>query len=239
MPRPLADKVALVTGGSRGIGAAICRRLAADGARVIVHYANSRDKAEAVARDVGGTAVAADLRQPDGGQTLAEAVDRPVDLLVNNAGVFEAAPVTEATDAQFEDVLNVNVRAVFYLTRALARTMPDGGRIVTIGSVGGKAALFSGNALYSMSKFAVRGLSRGFARDLAARQITSNVVQPGPIDTDMNPADADSAADQHARTPLARHGKPAEVAALVAWLCGPEAAFVTGAEYDIAGGWGC
>ena len=237
MAAPLAGKVALVTGAGRGIGAAVARRLARDGAEVIVHYNGSRGKAQAVAGEIGGGVVQADLSTPDGGKQLAAKLDTPVDLLVNNAGVFELGPLTDITDEQFERSLAVNVRSVFYLTREVARAMPDGGRIVTVGSVGGKAAQFPGNSVYSMTKFAVRGLSRGFARDLAPRGITSNVVQPGAVDTDMNPADGEASDAMIRMTPLGRYGTADEVAALVAYLCSAEAAFVTGAELDVHGGW--
>ena len=241
--KSLDAKLALVTGASRGIGAAVAKRLARDKARVLVHYNASRERAEAVVADIlkeGGEAeaVQADLSAPDGGKRLAATLPGPVDILVNNAGVFEVGGLTDVTDEQFESTLAVNVRSVFYLTREIARTMPRGGRIVTIGSVGGKTAGFVGNSLYSMSKFAVRGLSRGWARDLAPRGITSNVVQPGAIDTDLNPADGPNAAGQIALTPLGRFGRAGEVAAAVAWLCSAEAAFVTGVELDVAGGWG-
>ncbi|MEM1011910.1 MAG: SDR family oxidoreductase [Planctomycetota bacterium] len=233
-----ARRTALVTGASRGIGAACARRLAADGFDVLVHYNARRDRAEAVASEIGGTVVHADLSQPNGGQTLASRLSRPIDVLVNNAGVFESGIIGDVTDRQFEDVLNVNVRAVFYLTREVTRTMPDGGRIVTIGSVGGKAAQFVGNSIYSMSKFAIRGLSAGWARDLGPRGITSNVVQPGPVDTDLNPATGDHSAGQVALTSIGRYATADEVAAAVSFLCSSEAAYITGAELDVAGGWG-
>ncbi len=234
------SRLALVTGASRGIGAAIARRLASDGFQVLVHYNASSDRAERIAAEIGNgaTAVQADLNLPDGGQALAGKLPGPIDVLVNNAGLFEVNPIGKVTDEQFDSVLNVNVRAVFYLTREVSRTMPDGGRIVTIGSVGGRLASFPGNSIYSMSKFAVRGLSAGWARDLGPRGITSNVVQPGPVATELNPEDGPHSEMQRAMTSLGRFARPEEVAAAVSYLCSTEAAYVTGAELDIGGGWG-
>jgi 3-oxoacyl-[acyl-carrier protein] reductase len=234
------QKLALVTGASRGIGAAIAERLAADGMKVLVHYNGSEARARDLADRIGNgaTIVQTDLAEPDGGKVLASKVPGPIDVLVNNAGLFEVAPLTEVTDEQFESVLAVNVRSVFYLTREVARTMPDGGRIVTIGSVGGRMSSFPGNSVYSMSKFAIRGMSASWARDLAPRQITSNVVQPGPVATELNSEDGPNAAMQLDVTPLKRFAKPSEVAAAVSYLCSDEAGFVTGGELDVAGGWG-
>jgi 3-oxoacyl-[acyl-carrier protein] reductase len=243
MPTLLANKHALVTGASRGIGAAIARRLAADGAAVAIHYNAAADKAEQVARDISdasgvATTHQADLSQPNGAADLAKQLAKPIDLLVNNAGIAEFVPLADESDELIDRTWTVNVRSVLILSREITRTMPDGGRLVHIGSVAGEAATFAGNSVYSMSKFALRGLSRGFARDLGPRGITSNVVQPGPIDTDLNPADHAGADGQRAMTALGRYGTPDEVASAVAWLCSPEASYVTAAELNVAGGWG-
>lgn len=243
--KPLENKVALVTGGSRGIGAAIARRLAADGASVAITYAKRADAAENVVqacRAAGAPdaiAIVADANDPG---TLDEAVRQVaerlggLDILVNNAGTFALAPLVECTDDQFDLLVNVNVKAVFVASRAAARVLRAGGRIITIGSVNGRRMPFAGGALYAMSKSAVQGLTRGWARDLADRQITVNCVQPGPIDTDLNPATGDFADALSAMTALGRYGQTTEVADLVAFVASPAASYITGATLDVDGG---
>jgi 3-oxoacyl-[acyl-carrier protein] reductase len=245
----LDNKLAIVTGGSRGIGAAIARQLAAQGAAVIVNYARNSDAADTVVAGIlaaGGRAAAvqADLADAGAVRRLIAAADTVfdgafkgrVDILVNNAGMYELATLADSSDGHFDRTMNVNVKAVFIATREAATRMPDGGRIITIGSCLGDRMPFPGGALYAMSKSAVQGLTRGWARDLGPRSITVNCVQPGPIDTDMNPAAGDGADDQIRGTALGRFGKPDDVAALVTFLASPAAANITGAMLTVDGG---
>ncbi len=243
------NKLAIVTGGSRGIGAGIARRLSAEGAAVLVNYARGAAAAQSVVAQItaaGGRAeaVQADLADPAAVRRMVAAADTAfdgafagrVDILVNNAGLFELATLSDCTDAHFDRTMNLNVKAVFIATREAAARMPDGGRVITIGSCIGDRISFAGCSLYAMSKSAVQGLTRGWARDLGPRGITVNCVQPGPIDTDMNPAEGESAADQKRSTALGRFGTPDEVGALVAFLASPSAGNITGAMLTIDGG---
>ncbi|MBG6082853.1 SDR family oxidoreductase [Rubrivivax gelatinosus] len=242
--QPLAGKVAFIHGGSRGIGAATARRLARDGATVAVGYAASAGAAEALVREIvagGGQAVAvkADGNEP---ASLTQAIDGVadrygrLDILVNSAGVLTLAPLEQFTLADFDRTVAVNIRSVFVATQAAARHMKDGGRIVNIGSTNAQRMPFAGGAPYAMSKAALVGLVKGLARDLGPRGITVNNVSPGPVDTDMNPQTGDFAATMHGLMAIPRHGRADEIAGMVAYLAGPEAAFVTGADLLIDGG---
>ena len=241
----LTGKAALVTGGSRGIGAAIARRLAADGASVLLTWQASADRAAEVVAGITAAGGIAEALQADSGD--AAAVTRAVeataarfgrlDILVNNAGMGVAGAIGEARLTDYDRCFDVNVRAVFVAMQAAARLMPAGGRIITIGSVNADRIPFAGGAVYAATKAAVAGLTRGAARDLGPRGITVNLVQPGPIDTDMNPADGPWAGAARALLATGAYGQGTDVAALVAFLCGEEAGYITGATLNVDGGY--
>jgi len=247
MSKKLSGKVALVTGGSRGIGAAIARALADDGADVAISYAASADKAKAVvddllAKGVRAHAFKADQANTDEVSDLIKSVVRRfgrLDILVNNAGVFLTGQVHDRANnlAELDRMFAVNVGGVVTAVRAAAPVMGDGGRIISIGSVVGESSPFPGVADYSASKAALLGFTRGWARDLGPKGITVNTVQPGPIDTDMNPAtNGDFSDTQKSLTALGRYGTAEEVAAAVAFLARPEAGYITGTTLTVDGG---
>jgi 3-oxoacyl-[acyl-carrier protein] reductase len=240
----LKGKIALVTGGSRGIGAAIAKRLAADGASVAITYAKDASAAAAVTRaieDAGGKAVAIQADAADAAAVVA-AVDKAVsalgklDILVNNAGTAIPKPFEETTLEEMDHVINLNIRGVFVTTQAALKQMNDNGRIIMIGSCVGERNLTPGLAAYAATKGAVKMFAQSLSREVGSRGITVNNVQPGPIDTDLNPAAGDWAAPQKAVTALKRYGKPEEVAALVAFIASPESAYITGANLTVDGG---
>lgn len=233
----LAGKQALVLGGSRGIGAAIVRRLRADGATVTFTYAGSEAASAALANETGSTAVKTDSADRDA--VIARVKESgPLDILVVNAGLFEGGdPLTLDPDS-IDRLFVVNIHAPYHASVEAARQMPNGGRIIVIGSTNGDRMPFAGGAAYALSKSALQGMARGLARDFGERGITVNIVQPGPIDTDMNPSDGPMKDLMHSFMAIKRHGRPEEVAAMVAYLAGPEAGFITGAMHTIDGGFG-
>jgi len=244
MNRKLEGKIALITGGSRGIGAAIAKRLASDGANVAITYSKGADAAAALVQEIerdGGKAIAiqADATDAEAGKAAVEktvATFDGLDVLVNNAGTAIPKTFEETTIEEMDRLLNINVRGVFIATQAALKHMKRGGRIITIGSCLGERVMTPGLVPYSATKGAVKIFSQALSRELGSRGITVNNVQPGPIDTDLNPAAGDWAAPQKANTALNRYGSVDEVAALVAFVAGPEASYITGANLTVDGG---
>jgi 3-oxoacyl-[acyl-carrier protein] reductase len=244
MSKKLEGKIALVTGGSRGIGAAIAKRLAADGASVAITYAKNGKLASDVVKAIeksGGKAAAIQADSVDA-EAIKDAVAKTVstfgglDILVNNAGIAIPKAFEEATLEELDQMLDTNVRGTFITTQAALKHLKDGGRIITIGSCVGERMMTPGLAAYAATKGAVKMFTQGLSREVGSRGITVNNVQPGPIDTDLNPAGGDWAVPQKANTALNRYGTVDEVSSLVAFLAGPESAYITGANLTVDGG---
>jgi 3-oxoacyl-[acyl-carrier protein] reductase len=240
----LTEKVALVTGGSRGIGAAIAKRLAGDGANVAITYTKGAEAAASVVNEIersGRKAIAIQADAADANAVEA-AVEKTVatfgrlDVLVNSAGMAIPKTFEETTLEEMDRVIDVNVRGLFIATQAALKHMNDGGRIIMIGSAVGERALTPGLVPYSATKGAVKMFAQALSREVARRNITVNNIQPGPIDTDLNPAAGDWALPQKAATALERYGRVDEVAALVAFVAGPESSYITGASLTVDGG---
>jgi 3-oxoacyl-[acyl-carrier protein] reductase len=240
----LVGKVALVTGGSRGIGAAIAARLAELGSDVAITYGQSKERADEVVETIKshgrrGLAIQADSAAAD---EVPAAVGRVVeklgrlDVLVNNAGIFPFGPIDDVSIEEVDRTLGIHARAVYLASQAAVRHMSDGARIISIGSNLAERVPFPGLTLYSMSKSALIGFTRGLARDLGDRGITVNLVQPGSTDTDMNPADGPTADDQRALSALGRYGDPTDIAEMVAFLSGPGGRSITGSVLTVDGG---
>ena len=240
----LDGKTALVTGGSRGIGAAIAKRLAGEGARIAITYTRGADAAALVVKDIvaaGGEAFAIRADAADAAAVTA-AVDRAastfrsLDVLVNNAGTAVPKPFEDSTLEEMDRVIDINLRGVFIATKAALKHMREGGRIITIGSCVGERMGTPGLVAYAATKGAVKMFTQGLAREVGARGITVNNIQPGPIDTDLNPAAGDWASPQIANTALGRYGRVEDIAAMVAFVAGPEAGYITGASLTVDGG---
>jgi 3-oxoacyl-[acyl-carrier protein] reductase len=244
MPTKLEGKIALVTGGSRGIGAAIAKRLAADGANVAITYTKGADAAASVVKEIersGRKAIAIQADATDA-KAVEAAVEKTVatfgrlDVLVNNAGTAIPKTFEETTLEEMDRVIAINVRGVFVATQAALKHMHDGGRIIMIGSSVGERVLVPGLVPYAATKGAVKIFSQSLSREVGSRGITVNNVQPGPIDTELNPAAGEWAVPQKAATALDRYGRVDEVAALVAFVAGPDSSYITGANLTVDGG---
>jgi 3-oxoacyl-[acyl-carrier protein] reductase len=244
MSDKLQGKIALVTGGSRGIGAAIAKRLAADGASVAITYSKGADSAASVVKEIeraGQKAIAIQADAADAAASKA-AVEKTfatfgrLDVLVNNAGTAIPKRFDETTLEELDRVIDINIRGTFVVTQAALKRMSDGGRIITIGSCVGERDMTPGLTPYAATKGALKMFTQGLSREVGDRGITVNNVQPGPIDTDLNPASGDWAAPQKANTALNRYGTVDDVAALVAFVAGPEASYITGASLTVDGG---
>ncbi|MBD2681078.1 MULTISPECIES: 3-oxoacyl-ACP reductase family protein [Nostoc] len=244
MAKKLTGKVALVTGGSRGLGAAIAKRLAEDDAAVALTYTSSPQKADEVVQTIesaGGKALAIRADSADV-EAVKNAVAETVkafgrlDILVNNAGVAVLAPIDQFSLEDFDRLVAINIKGVFVATQEAVRHMGEGGRIINIGSVNSDLVPFAGGSVYALTKGAIASFTRGLARDLGPRGITVNNIQPGPVDTDMNPADGSFADNIKGMTALQRYGQSDEIAGMVSYLASAEAGFVTGASLNIDGG---
>lgn len=244
MSSSLAGKRALVTGASRGLGKAIALSLARAGADVAITFEKSADKAQAVADEIralgrNGVAIQADSASP---QAIRAAVASSVvklgglDILVNNAGIARGGPLEEMSDEDIDALINVNIRGVVIATQAAIAHLPDGGRIINIGSCLANHVPLPGIAVYSMTKSALNSLTRGLARDLGPRGITVNLVHPGPTDSDMNPADGEGAETQRQLIALGHYGKAEDIADAVTFLASPAAKHITGTGIDVDGG---
>lgn len=240
----LQNKVVFITGGSRGIGAGIAKRMAAEGADVVITYVNAATQAKQVTDDIKqlgrqALAIQVDNASPD---SITDSIEKTIaqfgriDILVNNAGIYIGKPLGEYTLQDIDSTLAVNVRAVLLASQKAAQYMQAGGRIITIGSNMAERVTFPTGSLYAMSKSALTGLTKGLARDLGPHGITVNMVQPGPVDTDMNPANAPHADMLRSAMAIPQYGKPADIAELVAYLASAESQFMTGAALTIDGG---
>ena len=252
MTQHLQGKLALVTGSSRGIGAAIARRLALDGAAVVVHFNTQRERAEQVVADIRASGheaecVSADLGSREGPASLLAQVDKAfggrfadhLDILVNNAGTFKYATLAQATDESFDRLFDLNVRSVFQLSRRAARQMSQAGwgRIIHIGSVFGEAAPAAGMGLYCGTKFAIQGFTRAWSRDLGAAGVTVNNIQPAVIQPEPFPTSGPTFDAMQRFTSVGRFGKAEEIAEMAAFLASPKAAFINGESFSVDGGW--
>lgn len=240
----LAGKRALVTGASRGLGKAIALSLARAGADVAITYEKSAEKAQAVADEIralerNGVAIQADSASPQAiRQAVAQSVEQlgGLDILVNNAGIARGGPLEAMSDEDIDALINVNIRGVVIATQAAIAHLPDGGRIINIGSCLANHVPLTGIAVYSMTKSALNSLTRGLARDLGPRGITVNLVHPGPTDSDMNPADGEGAETQRQLIALGHYGKAEDIADAVTFLASPAAKHITGTGIDVDGG---
>lgn len=240
----LSGKVALVTGASRGIGAAIAKRLASDGAAVTITYSSSPDKADEVVRAIeaaGGKALAIQADAADE-KAVRAAVTKTVskfggiDILVNNAGVALMSPIEKFSIEDFDKSIAINVRSLFIATQEASKHLRDDGRVIHIGSTNSDRMPFAGGSVYALTKAAIVGFTKGLARDLAPRRITVNNIQPGPVNTDLNPENGPFAESLKSLMALKRYGSADEIAGMVSYLAGPEASYVTGASLLIDGG---
>jgi 3-oxoacyl-[acyl-carrier protein] reductase len=244
MSNKLEGKTAFVTGGSRGIGAAIAKRLAADGASVAITYTRGAEAAAGVVKEIergGGKAIAIQADAADA-KAVSAGIDKTVatfgrlDILVNNAGTAIPKPFVEATLEEMDQVIDLNLRGVFIATQAALKHMKDGGRIITMGSCVGERMMTPGLVAYAATKGAVKMFVQGLSREVGSRGITVNNIQPGPIDTDLNPAAGDWATPQIANTALKRYGHVEDIASMVAFIAGPEAGYITGTSLTVDGG---